>query len=168
MRVVDAINTYADRAYKMRVAFEKDYRSVGLRLPKGLTLARLFAELGDIYVEPDQPAKIVIDERTGTIVIGSDVRISPIAVAHGNITVKVTDTAMVSQPNPFSNGETVVVPESAVSIEEAGGNAAILKGATLRDLVGALNKMGLKPQGIIAVIQAIKSSGALQAELVFQ
>lgn len=168
MRVVDAINAYAHRAYGMKVAFEKDYRSIGLRLPKGLTLARVIAELGDIYIEPDQPAKIVIDERTGTIVIGSDVRISPVAVAHGNITVKVTDSAMVSQPTPFSSGETVVVPESAVSVEEAGGNAAILKGTTLRDLVGALNKMGLKPQGIIAVIQAIKSSGALQAELVFQ
>jgi flagellar P-ring protein FlgI len=120
-------------------------------------------------VEPDQPARVVIDERTGTIVIGSDVRISTVAVAHGSITVRVTETPLVSQPEPFSRGgETVVVPRTAVSVQENGGNVATVQGANLRELVSALNRMGLKPQGIIAILQAIKSAGALQAELVVQ
>jgi len=120
-------------------------------------------------VEPDQPARVVIDERTGTIVIGSDVRISTVAVAHGSITVRVTETPLVSQPAPFSRGgETVVVPRTAVSVQENGGKVATVQGANLRELVSALNRMGLKPQGIIAILQAIKSAGALQAELVVQ
>ena len=168
IRIVDSINAYSQGQYGFKLAREKDFRRVELRRPKNLPVARLFAEIGDLSVEPDQVARIVIDEKTGTIVIGKDVRISTVAVAHGNITVKVTESASVSQPEPFSKGETVVVPELDVSIEEAGGTVAPLKGASLRDLVYALNRMGLKPQGIIAVIQAIKSAGALQAELVVQ
>lgn len=168
VRIVDSINAYSQTQYGFKLAREKDFRSVELRRPKNMSVARLFAEIGDLAVEPDQVARIVIDEKTGTIVIGKDVRISTVAVAHGNITVKVTESASVSQPEPFSEGETVVVPESDVSIEEAGGTVAPLKGASLRDLVYALNRMGLKPQGVIAVIQAIKSAGALQAELVVQ
>lgn len=168
VRVADAINSYAKSQYGEKIAIERDFRSVELRRPKSLTLARLFAEIGDISVEPDQQGKIVIDEKTGTIVIGRDVKISTVAVAHGTITVKVTESASVSQPEPFSKGETVVVPESDVSVEEAGGSTALIKGSTLRDLVAALNRMGLKPQGIIAIIQAIKSAGALQAELIVQ
>ncbi len=168
IRIVDAINAYSANQYGTKLAREKDFRSVELRRPKNLSMARLYAEIGDLEVEPDQPARIVIDEKTGTIVIGKDVRINTVAVAHGNITVKVRESATVSQPEPFSKGETVVVPETDVAVEEAGGTVSPLHGASLRDLVYALNRMGLKPQGIIAVIQAIKSAGALQAELVVQ
>jgi flagellar P-ring protein precursor FlgI len=168
VRVMDAINRYAQQRYGLRIARAKDLQTIMLRKPDGVLAARLFAELGDLEVEADQPARVVIDERTGTIVIGSDVRISTVAVAHGSITVRVTETPKVSQPEPFSKGETVVVPETAVSVQEAGGNVATVHGANLRELVSALNRMGLKPQGIIAILQAIKTAGALQAELVVQ
>jgi flagellar P-ring protein precursor FlgI len=114
------------------------------------------------------PARIVIDERTGTIVIGKDVQISTVAVAHGNLTVRVTENTNVSQPLPFSEGKTVVTPESYVSADQNGGNLAVIRGTTLQTFVGGLNKIGLKPQGIIAILQAIKSAGALQADLVVQ
>lgn len=168
IRIVDAINSYGQARFGMRLAREKDFRSVQLRKPKDLATARLFAEVGDLFVEPDQTARVVLDERTGTIVIGKDVRISTVAVSHGTITVKIDESAMVSQPEPFSNGETVVVPETAVDVSEAGGSVSPLHGASLQELVSALNRMGLKPQGIIAILQAIKAAGALHAELVVQ
>jgi flagellar P-ring protein precursor FlgI len=119
-------------------------------------------------VETDVPARVVIDERTGTIVIGKDVQISTVAVAHGNLTVRVTESARVSQPLPFSKGETVVTPETAITADQKGGNFAIVRGTNLQTLVAGLNRIGLKPQGIIAILQAIKSAGALQADLVVQ
>jgi flagellar P-ring protein precursor FlgI len=165
---MDAINSYTQKRYGLRIARAKDFQGIVLRRPESISTSRLFAELGELMVEPDQPARVVIDERTGTIVIGSDVRVSTVAVAHGSITVRVTETPQVSQPSPFSKGETVVVPETAVSVQENGGNVATVRGANLRELVSALNRMGLKPQGIIAILQAIKTAGALQAELVVQ
>jgi flagellar P-ring protein precursor FlgI len=168
VRIVDAINRYGDRQFGMKLARDRDFKSVELRRPKSLSAARFFAEIGDLYVEPDQTARVVIDERTGTIVIGKDVRISTVAVAHGQITVKVNETATASQPLPFSKGETVVIPETSVAVSEGSGSIAPLRGASLEELVTALNRMGLKPQGIIAILQAIKAEGALQAELVVQ
>ena len=90
------------------------------------------------------------------------------AVAHGTLTVRVTETPRASQPNPFSKGETVVLPETVVSADQAGGKLAVVKGTNLQSLVAGLNRIGLKPQGIIAILQAIKSAGALQADLVVQ
>ena len=168
VRVMDAINDYSMRRFGLRVARANDFKSISLRKPEGLPPALLFAEIGELRVEPDQPARVIIDERTGTIVIGNDVRVSTVAVAHGSITVRVTEQPIVSQPEPFSKGQTVVVPDTTVSVQENGGNVATVKGASLRELVSALNKMGLKPQGIIAILQAIKTAGALQAELVVQ
>jgi flagellar P-ring protein precursor FlgI len=168
VRVMDAINDFAQHRYGMRIARAKDLQTIMLRRPDGMTMPRLFSELGELMVEPDQAARVVIDERTGTIVIGSDVRVSTVAVAYGSITVRVTESANVSQPEPFSQGKTVTVPETAVSVQEAGGNVSTVHGANLRELVSALNRMGLKPQGIIAILQAIKTAGALQAELVVQ
>jgi flagellar P-ring protein FlgI len=168
VRIMDVINDFAKQRYGMPIARAKDWQSVMIRKPGGMLSARLLAELGELEVDPDQSARVVIDERTGTIVIGSEVRISTVAVAHGNITVRVTETPQVSQPLPFSKGETVVTPQTEVDVHEAGGNVAIVHGATLRELVSALNRMGLKPLGIIAILQAIKTAGALQAELVVQ
>jgi flagellar P-ring protein precursor FlgI len=128
----------------------------------------LMAEIGELIVEPDVPARVVVDERTGTIVIGRDVQISTVAVTHGNLTVTVTETPQVSQPLPFSEGQTVVTPETDISTYEQGGALRIVRGTSLHVLVRGLNMMGLKPQGIIAVLQTIKTSGALQAELVVQ
>lgn len=166
--MVDAINTYGMERFGKRVAREKDLNSVELRRPEGIGPARFIAEIGDLVVQADAPARVVIDERTGTIVIGRDVQVTTVAVTHGNLTVRVSESAQVSQPEPFSDGETVVVPETAVGVKQEDGNIAIVKGTNLQSLVNGLNQMGLKPNGIIAILQAIKSAGALQAELVVQ
>lgn len=130
------------------------------------------ALLGDIEtlaVETDQPARIVVDEATGTIVMGENVRISTVAVAQGNLVVKVEETPQVSQPNPFApeGAETVVVPRSDVTVdEEANQKMAVLeKGATLKDLVGGLNALGVGPRDLIIILQTIKAAGALQADI---
>lgn len=169
VRIMDVINDFSKSRFGMPIARARDWQSIMIRKPGGMLSSRLLAELGELEVDPDQAARVVIDERTGTIVIGSEVRISTVAVAHGNITVRVTETPQVSQPLPFSRGgQTVVVPNTQVDVQEAGGNVATIQGANLRELVAALNKMGLKPIGIIAILQAIKTAGALQAELVVQ
>jgi flagellar P-ring protein precursor FlgI len=168
VRVADAINDYTYHFYKVRVAREQDYRSISLIRPPGVSAARFMAEIGDLTVEPDTPARVVIDERTGTVVIGQDVQISTVAVTHGSLTVRVTETPQVSQPEPFSRGRTVVTPSTVVDANQQGGQIAILAGTNLRTLVRGLNQIGLKPTGIIAILQAIKSAGALQAELVIQ
>ena len=114
MRVVDAINAYAASRYGTRVGFERDFRTIALAKPVNLTAPRFIAEIGELLVEPDSPARVVIDERTGTVVIGRDVQISTVAVTHGNLTVRVTETPVVSQPAPFSRGETREVPRTFV------------------------------------------------------
>jgi flagellar P-ring protein FlgI len=168
VRVADAINAYSQRRFGMKVAREKDLRTISLDKPRNIAGARFVAELGELMVQVDTPARIVIDERTGTIVIGRAVQISTVVVAHGSLTVRVTESPKASQPQPFSDGKTVVTPQTAVETEEAGGNLAVVKGTDLHTLVRGLNKIGLKPAGIIAILQAIKSAGALQAELVVQ
>jgi flagellar P-ring protein FlgI len=166
--VADAINAYTHQRFGIKVAREDDLRTVTVHRPFYVGATRFMAELGELPVQADVPARVVIDERTGTIVIGKDVQVSTVAVAHGNLTVRVTEMPKVSQPLPFSRGETVVTPETAIAAAEKGGNLAIVRGPNLQTLVGGLNRIGLKPQGIIAILQAIKSAGALQADLVVQ
>ncbi|MGF1621487.1 MAG: flagellar basal body P-ring protein FlgI [Rhodomicrobiaceae bacterium] len=168
VRVADAINSYSQRRYGMRTAQERDLRTVTLKKPRSVGAARFIAEIGSLPIQPDSPARVVVDERTGTIVIGNDVRVSTVAVAHGNLTVRVTETPIASQPLPFSEGETVVLPATQVTADQAGGKVAVVEGANLQMLVSGLNRMGLKPPSIIAILQAIKSAGALQADLVVQ
>jgi flagellar P-ring protein precursor FlgI len=168
VRIMDAINAYSMNRFGMKLAQAEDLQSVALRRPRGVSTPRLFAELGELRVDPDQTARVVIDERTGTIVIGAEVQISTVAVAHGNITVRVKEMPKVSQPLPFARGHTVTVPDTEVDVDEAGGQVTTVRGASLRELVAALNRMGLKPIGIIAILQAMKTAGALQAELVIQ
>lgn len=168
VRIADTINAYTGQKYGIVTAREEDLRRVKLIKPRNVTAARFIAEIGELLTETDAPARVVIDERTGTIVIGRDVQISTVAVAHGNLTVRVTETDRVSQPAPFSDGETVVTPDTMVAAEQEGGNMAIVGGTNLQALVSGLNKIGLKPPGIIAILQAIKTAGALQAELVVQ
>jgi flagellar P-ring protein precursor FlgI len=166
IRVADAINSYGLDRFGVQIAQAGDLRSVAVKRPPSMSATRLMAEIGELIVEPDAPARVVVDERTGTIVIGRDVQISTVAVTHGNLTVTVTETPQVSQPLPFSEGQTVVTPETDISTYEQGGALRIVRGNSLHVLVRGLNMMGLKPQGIIAVLQTIKTSGALQAELV--
>ncbi len=167
-RAADVINAYTLENYRGRAARAMDLRSIVLLRPPHLDATRFISEIGELPIEPDTPAKIVIDERSGTVVIGRDVKISAVAVAHGNITVRVTEKPKVVQPLPFSKGETAVEARTSISADEAGGALSILNGPNLQTLVSGLNRMGLKPQGIIAILQAIKSAGALQAELVVQ
>jgi flagellar P-ring protein precursor FlgI len=168
VRISDAINVYSLQHFGVRTAQERDYRSVSLTLPRGMGPTRYMADIGDILVEPDTAARVIVDSRTGTIVIGQDVQISTVAVTHGSLTVRITETPQVSQPNPRSQGKTVVVPRTNIDSDESGGQLQIVHGTTLRTLVKGLNQIGLKPSGIIAILQAIKSAGALQADLITQ
>ncbi len=129
----------------------------------------LLADLERLNVETDQVARIVIDEATGTIVMGENVRIDTVAVAQGNLVVKVEETPQVSQPNPFApeGAETVVVPRTEITVDEESDNkmAVLEKGATLRDLVRGLNSLGVGPRDMITILQTIKAAGALQADI---
>ncbi len=168
-RAADAINCYTLEHYKGLAARAADLRSIALLRPPHLDATQFLSEIGELAIDPDTPAKIVIDEKSGTVVIGHDVQITPVAVAHGTITVRVTETPKVVQPLPFSTGgHTARQDRTAISADQAGGALNILEGDNMQTLVAGLNRMGLKPQGIIAILQAIKSAGALQAELVVQ
>ena len=147
VNIADAINQYTQQRYGIKVAKENDLRTVAMTRPFFLSPARFIAEVGELVVQADAPARVVIDERTGTIVIGKDVQISTVAVAHGNLTVRVTENSKVSQPLPFSRGETVVTPDTQIDVEQKGANLAIVRGTNLQTLVAGLNRIGLKPPG---------------------
>jgi len=129
-------------------------------------LVSLLTEIEPIVIEPDQPAKVVIDERSGIIVMGRDVRVSTVAVAQGNLTVTITEQPQVSQPNPFSKGRTQVVPRTNIQVQEDGRKFGLVnEGVSLKDLVDGLNALGVGPRDLISILQAIKASGAIQAEI---
>ncbi|MBZ9775925.1 flagellar basal body P-ring protein FlgI [Mesorhizobium sp. CO1-1-8] len=168
IRIADAINDYTGQRFGMRVAAERDSRTVQIRRPKGVSAARFYAEIENLVVESDTPARVVIDERTGTIVIGNDVKISRVAISHGTLTVRITEAPRIVQPEPFSKGETAVEPFTAIDASRPDARVAVLDGPDLQTLVSGLNRLGVKPDGIIAILQGIKSAGALQADLVLQ
>jgi flagellar P-ring protein precursor FlgI len=127
----------------------------------------LLARVQELTVVPATRARVVINERTGTIVAGGDIVIHPVAISHGNLSIQVTASTGVSQPPAFSRGVTAVVPESRVGISSEGGQFTVLeKGTTLNEIASALNAMGVSSRDMIAVFQAIKEAGALRAELV--
>ncbi len=129
-------------------------------------LVALLTEIEQLQIEPDLPAKVVIDERSGVIVIGRDVRVSTVAVAQGNLTVTVAETPQVSQPAPFSRGRTVVVPRTRIGVQEDGKKLAVVnEGVSLQQLVDGLNALGIGPLDMIAILQAIKAAGAIQADI---
>ena len=168
VRLADAINVFAQGKYHERLARELDSRVIAVRRPASQGAARFVAQIGDLLVEPDIPARVVLDARSGTVVIGSDVQISTVAVTHGALSVRITETPTVSQPAPLSNGQTVVGSKTEISAAQDGGQLSVISGASLKGLVRGLNQIGLKPSGIISILQAIKSAGALQAEIVVQ
>jgi flagellar P-ring protein precursor FlgI len=115
----------------------------------------------------DSTARVVINERTGTVVLGGDVRIGPVAVAHGNLSVRVATDYQVSQPEGLSQGQTTVVPQTQVNVNQEDRKLLALEsGTTLADVVRALNTLGVTPRDIIAIMQALKAAGALRAEVV--
>jgi flagellar P-ring protein precursor FlgI len=161
-RIAEAINkrfanAHADNSGLVSVPIPKDY----------LTRSTDFlAELESLTVEPDRAAKVIINERTGTIVLGKDVRISPVAIMHGNLNVEVQRITEVSQPNPLSQGTTQVVQQDSVKVsEEKSRNVMLKDGATIEELVRALAAIGSTPRDIIAILQSLKSAGALEAEI---
>jgi flagellar P-ring protein precursor FlgI len=123
-----------------------------------------------VEIAPDQPARIVVNERTGTVIIGRDVRIAPVAVAHAGLHITVKTQQQVSQPNPFGRGQTAVVPDTAISVREPENRQLVEipggQGVALSDIVQALNALGVTPRDLIAVFEALREAGALQAELV--
>ena len=125
------------------------------------------AAIEDLRVEPDSPAIVVIEEASGTIVMGANVRISTVAIAQGNLTIRVTETPQVSQPGPLSNGTTVTVPRTQIQIDDQHDKklGILSSGVTLRDLVASLNALGVGPRDLISILQSIKAAGALQADL---
>jgi flagellar P-ring protein FlgI len=130
-------------------------------------MIRMLTEIEQLRIEPDQTARIIIDERSGIIVMGRDVRVSTVAVAQGNLTVTISEQPQVSQPNPLSDGETVVVPRTSVKVDADEGKklAVVREGVTLRELVDGLNALGIGPRDLISILQAIKTAGAIQAEI---
>ncbi|MEQ1759089.1 MAG: flagellar basal body P-ring protein FlgI [Vicinamibacterales bacterium] len=135
--------------------------------PYRASLPDLIARLEPVPVNVDSVARVVINERTGTVVLGGDVRLGPAAVAHGNLSVRISTQFDVSQPAPFSQGQTTVVPQTDVDMEEGKAQLIALEsGTTLADVVRALNLLGVSPRDIIAIMQALKAAGALRAEIV--
>lgn len=165
-RVAQAINAYLGT----EAARPSDPASVRLTVParyQGDTVA-LLTDIEQLKVQPDQLAKVVIDDHTGTIVMGENVRISTVAIAQGNLTIRITETPQVSQPSPFSaTGTTTVVNRTDVQVDEgADKKLAILnQSITLQELVSGLNALGIGPRDLISILQAIKAAGALQAEI---
>lgn len=135
---------------------------------KGRSPAHLVSKIENIEVRPETKARVVVDQRSGTIVMGEDVRISRVAVAQGNLTLRIDETPMVVQPNPFSEGETIVVPRSAVDIQNAPGTglAEVSGGTNLSEVVAGLNALGVAPHDMIDILKSINAAGALHAEFV--
>jgi flagellar P-ring protein precursor FlgI len=140
---------------------------ITLRPPAGQNLVGFMGAVENLEIQPDSPAKVIIDETAGVIVMGDQVRISTVAIAQGNLTISVQETPQVSQPAPFGRGETAVVPQSQVSVDEERGRQLITlkSGASLSSLVSGLNALGVTPRDMISILQAIKAAGALQADI---
>jgi flagellar P-ring protein precursor FlgI len=127
----------------------------------------LMTEIEQLRVTPDQAARVVIDEKSGVIVMGENVRISTVAIAQGNLTIRITENPQVSQPNPLANGQTVVTPQTDIQVDEQSNNrlAIMSNGVSLQELVESLNALGVGPRDMISILQSIKAAGALQAEI---
>ena len=166
-RVSQAINAY----FGSPMATQLDPATVVIAIPRGsdVDVVGLVSDIEQLRVETDKSARVVIDEQSGVIVMGSNVRVDTVAIAQGNLTVRVTESAQVSQPAPFSEtGQTVTVPRTEVVVDEGADRqlTVVERGVSLQDLVDGLNSLGVGPRDMISILQTIKAAGALQAELV--
>ncbi len=161
-RIADAVNVRYPGA-----ASADNPTIVTLRPPGGRDLVGFVTAVEQIPVEPDSAAKVVIDEVTGVVVMGENVRVSTVAIAQGNLTITVQETPQVSQPLPFSQGTTTTVTQSAISVNEEKGKGLVMvkEGASLSSLVAGLNALGVTPRDMISILQTIKAAGALQADI---
>jgi flagellar P-ring protein precursor FlgI len=164
-RMSDAINRFVG----VKIADASDPGTVRVGVPQNYrgNIVGLLTDIEQLRVEPDLPAKVVIDEASGIIVMGADVRVSSVAIAQGNLTIRVTELPDVSQPEPFSKGETALIPRTDIEIvDSADKKLTVLRsGISLQQLVNGLNALGIGPRDMIAILQAIKAAGALQAEI---
>jgi flagellar P-ring protein precursor FlgI len=165
-RIVEAVNqkfkagkpvAHADNAGLVSVVVPGEYST---------RVTEFISALENLAVEADRPARVVINERTGTIVLGKDVRVSPVAILHGNLSVEIQTVMQVSQPNPMAGGTTEVVPQTTVATkEEKARNVVLKQGATVEELVRALASIGSTPRDVIAILQNLRTAGALEAEI---
>lgn len=165
-RIADSINGFMHESVAMPI----DPSTVSLNVPARYqdNILNFMADIEQLRVNPDQIAKVVIDESNGVIVMGENVKISPVAISHGNLTIRVTETPQVSQPNPFSTtGVTALVDRSDIEINSGSERKlTVLKsGVSLQDMVNALNALGVGPLDMITILRTIKAAGALQAEI---
>lgn len=166
-RVTEAINARLGAT----LATAPDPGTVLVTVPKNrrADLVRLIATIENLEITPDQHARVVINEKTGTVVMGADVEVMPCAISHGALTVQVDERPEVSQPSSFGSGDTKVVPRSEVSVTEGDNEIAVLPRApNLGDVVGSLNSLGVSPRDLVAILLAMKKAGALRAEIEVQ
>jgi flagellar P-ring protein precursor FlgI len=163
-RTAEAINSAMPGAAARPI----DASTVELNVPANFrdNLAIMVANLENLDVEPDQVGKVIIDERTGTVVVGENVKLSTVAVAHGNLSVQIREGFDVNQPGPFGQGQTVVTPNTDINLEEGADQVLLIERSTnINDVVKALNAIGVTPRDLIMIFQAIKAAGALHGEL---
>lgn len=165
-RIESAIN--ADFGSRVAVMLDAGTVLLDIRATRARSPAHALSRVENILVEPERRARVVVDQRSGTIVMGDDVRISRVAVAQGNLTLRIEETPIAVQPNPFSEGETVVLPRTgaALDVAEGTGLAEIPEGASLSDVVAALNALGVSPREMIDILNSIQAAGALHAEFI--
>ncbi|TVM18827.1 flagellar biosynthesis protein FlgA [Oceanidesulfovibrio indonesiensis] len=163
MQVVDKINQTMGGEF----ARAQDITTIELDVPPRFAgnLVPFMASLENLEVSPDSKAKVVVDEKTGTVVLGRNVRLSKAAVAHGNLQIVIQENLNVSQPGAFAPGQTVVTPETELGVVEEDRRLMMLEGATLQELVDGLNSIGATPRDLISILRTLKSAGALHAEL---
>jgi flagellar P-ring protein precursor FlgI len=165
-RIATAINS----AVGPDAAHATNPGTVVLHRPESFSgdMVQLIGNIENLQVEVDTPARIVIDESSGIVVMGENVKVSTVAIAQGNLTISITEDPFVSQPAPLSRGQTVVVPSSNVSVDESQGSGGLVMvpgGVSLRQLVNGLNALGVSPRDMISILQALKAAGAIQAEI---
>lgn len=162
-RAVDAINK------KMGgIARAKDAETIVITVPPNYhdNVVGLMAAIENVELSPDQKARVILDERTGTVVMGADVKISKVAIAHGNLSIQIKENPQVSQPQPFSQGATAVTPQTSVNVTEQGAKLLVLdSNSNIGELVRALNAIGVTPRDMIAILQSLRAAGAIQADV---
>jgi len=142
--------------------------TVGVAIPPEYSsrVVEFMADLETLEVQADRPARVIINERTGTIVMGKEVRVAPVAIMHGKLTVEIQTIPLVSQPNPLGQGQTVVVPQTNVNAKEDKARSLVLQqGATVEELVRALGSIGSTPRDVIAILESLRAAGALEADV---
>ncbi len=167
-RISEVVNKHFESAGAAPIAHADNAALINIAVPPAFMgrTTEFIAELEKLQVEADRPARVVINERTGTIIMGKEVKVSPVAIMHGNLNVEIQTTFQVSQPAPLSQGSTEVVPQVGVGIkEEKARNLVLKQGATVEELVRALGSIGSTPRDIIAILQGLQTAGALEAEV---